>query len=315
MSTILTFASLPLAIYCFMTLSLGEILAYFFFGSVAWATYSVLVRYFLRNTFLSLKIVSATRPTGNLKELDGLIKQLPPLNKELSFSYVHHLFGTNNPDGDTYMVGDRIMLCVSQDGEVSLLSKEKLPDSEPLESMVRKMGRRQFIVDSLDFYLLMNKLGEAKPAKYMTGLEGDYYIAFRDYCNFEEDWGIMCDRGGIENAILLPGSGICRIKEDGRCELLEQSKLLGFIPISITWYGSVVDVGKIVWDSSALRLGWKIFGKLFVNPAAAESHRANPWKILSLPSSSSGDASELVVFEREGKGRLLGVKEIMLGKN
>jgi hypothetical protein len=128
------------------------------------------------------------------------------------------------------------------------------------------------------------------------------------YKDFEEMIGMMIRRKGIEilSLRLLNSTQLIIGADDHGCQLKEKSCFLLGIPIEICWYGKL-EADRINWTSTSLRLGWKRFGKTFLNPKAAEKLRKDPWMV-RLPKEDypiwdgSGD---VVVLDRLGSGSLV----------
>jgi hypothetical protein len=130
---------------------------------------------------------------------------------------------------------------------------------------------------------------------------------FLSHKDFEELLGMMVRRKGMEILLLkFLESGKLVVDDEQDCLLTESARFLHFIPFIISWYGKLGS-DRIKWTSTSMRLGWKRFGKTFLNPPAAEKLRVDPW-VVRLPKEDypvwegSGD---VVVLDRLGSGSLV----------
>jgi hypothetical protein len=188
--------------------------------------------------------------------------------------------------------------------------------------------------------------------------DGSYRFCYRDYVNHEETLGLLCQRWSIERFLFRPARAaelvVCTTAAaaaaapnngsasnlEQTCSLRERGVMLGFLPVSITWEGRVTtvstsqsDIGDsddagcsssetsaiaIEWDTTQLRMGWKMIGTTIDRPPAAEKLRVDPWQIklppaasasTSSPRSDDDTASDIICFMREGKGHLIFSRE------
>lgn len=282
---------------------IGKVVA----GVGAWVGYSFATRLRMRENFAGLKTLANTRPEGNLTEIGELTHRLPVMTAEDAQDYSHCLWTANSKDSpgtlddasSLYKVGDEMLLCETKDCQYSLFSKKELPN-DPVASLTKMQKKKKFLTNQFKFWQWMKKSAEATTIDDISSVEGDYHINFRDYFNHEEEWGIMCNKFGAENILLRSIDSVCSIQGDGTCVMRDLGRMFGFFPTEIKWYGKLSG-DTINWESTSLRMG----RKMFENPAAAEKLRRQPWKILAPP---SDDPSKVIVFEREGTGRLTGAK-------
>ena len=132
--------------------------------------------------------------------------------------------------------------------------------------------------------------------------------------DFEELHGMMIRRKGMELLLFRSfENDKFIVDEEHQCQMTASGMLLLFIPLAISWHGTL-EPNRINWTSTSLRLGWKLFGKTFLNPTEAEKLRQNPW-VVRLPKEDyplwegSGD---VVVFDRINSGSLVFCRDACL---
>jgi hypothetical protein len=283
------------------TIMIVEILAGIAVGLIAWTVYTVVTRFFLKQSiFLHLQVLSETRPVvGDLTALQKAAQKLSSYTDEDDLIYV---WGQKTQqDGTLLKVGNDLVLCETPDNKYSLWARKTLPDQD-LRTILKTRKKGKFLTDSFLFVQYMQKIEEALPIPNIIQ-EGEYHICCRTYCNQEEEWGIMCNRWGIENLLMMPVSvGAVRVEKSGKCTLVDRGLLFGCVPIVIHWYGHYIVVdGVIEWTSSTMQLGWKRFER-----PSADVEKMKNWKVLVPPGDKTGD---IIVFERQGKGRSLAAKQ------
>ena len=281
---------------------------------VGYAAYSKLVYSKLEGRFLRMRILSAARQEGDREELLEAARRLaalaprrsPPSRQSGWPSLAPR--GASDPAVVEWLVDDEsLRVGLLADG-APCVQVPGVPEAD-LEGLLAAAARDEtMIVEDVPTRLRWQSAIDANGAVDVAeDAEGQWVFCFRDYVNAEEKFAMAAARGAF-SPLRLRGATRLSVHpgEEPEATLKDEFLLLGLVPTTITWTGSLArgDGGRqeLRWEDTELRLGWPRLGKTVPRPPAAEKLRREPWELRARVQGPG--APPLLVLCRRGVGTL-----------
>ena len=288
-------------------------------AALAWVLYSLYHRWHLqRTTFAAMQLLAETRAIHGevirAKQVTRRLKRIAAVPPGW-----HFVAGNGKARGGPVFRAGQIMVC-QFDATETLFALYLPPPSSSSSSS--SPNNNNTLAELIAQRTTVLEEDMAKRARYMTLLgttssclrpkqapkgiqpfKGRYIWCFRDYVTYEELFGMLSARFCVEKILFNPSILSVWVSVNGGCQLQDSSTLFGFIPLQIHWQGNVDEEGVITWETTALRLGWRLWGKTFERPAVSERLRQDKW-YLSYPKEHE-TKGDIVVLYRENHGRLI----------
>lgn len=277
----------------------------------AWMLYSRMLREAVEPVSRQNAIISQTRPEGNVTLLHELVEQLPDAEDSTSdFDILVWGEPCNRSNGEVKELGSELIVARDSPGKASIFANKVIPQEVSLRQLVKSKGMEVMITDPFQFRVWMEAM--LRTTKPSVGMSGRYRYSFRDYWNFEESRALEIARGSIRMLELrMRQVGELTINDDGSCRHLSRYWINALVPMDIQWHGHLEE-DTIVWDRTVMYKGWSFLKKMIDRPTLPEKFRRDPW-IVRVPLGEEHDkASDILVLERQGHGRLVYVKESAL---
>jgi hypothetical protein len=296
-------------------------------GISAWVFYSQLVKLSVVPTARRTTIISQTRPEGNRTLLKILMNDIVSLQDDdvLLSDYRFHIWGLGSDRRPSARYGHKeeivvkklgknMVLCTNrQRSTIDIYANQELQQNTTLRELVSSTRKQNLVTDPFQFALWMQVLKKRVNLKPSSNISGSYCLAFRDYWNFEEAYGLETRRGSMKLLNLRAQRGrpsLLQVANNGNCTLTDFYVIHGIVPMRIQWEGQLRR-DTMVWTRTFIRKGWDLAGTTIDRPPLAEMFRKQPWKIKLPQQDQEGD---LLILEREGIGHLVFARDNMFAR-